>query len=103
MQIDKKQIIDEIVDRTHISKSLVEVVYSALELELKEMISLTGIDNEKVKIDLFDGVNLNCKYVPDRMFKSNLPSVGNVKTASKIKITASFADDYVKIPDRYAI
>lgn len=94
IKFTKENIIKDVAKQTNNTVSNVRVIYNALENVIFDILSSVNEERD-VCIKLFEGMNLNGTYIPEKTKKSNL--TGNVSSVdSKIKpkftITRSYCE-----------
>lgn len=92
--IKKSNLIRDIAKQTNNNADDVKVIYNALENIIFKVLSSAN-KNEDVCIKLFEGVNLECKYIHEKTKKNNLTGETHFvdsKIKPKFNITRSYCE-----------
>ena len=94
IKITKENLIKDIAKQTNKNISDVKCVYSALENTIFDILCSVDINGD-VRIKLFEGINLDGIYIPEKTKKNNLTGETNLvksKIKPKFYITRSYCE-----------
>lgn len=94
IRITKQNLIKDIAKKVGADKEYIGKIYDSLEEYIFE--KLSSVDDEHdVEIRLFNGISLDCVYVPEKSKKNNLTgkvSLVPSKIKPKFSITRTYCD-----------
>lgn len=89
----RDDLVNMISGETGVSQNFVRSIYDVMEEKVRFMLSQAN-ENEDVKLKLFEGIALECKFIPEKVRKNNL--TGEIITAkSKRKVKGKITKNYL--------
>jgi nucleoid DNA-binding protein len=88
----RDDLLNMISNETGVSQNFARSIYDTMEEKIRFMLSQAN-EREDVKLKLFEGIALECKFIPEKVWKNNL--TGEIITAkSKRKIKGKVTKNY---------
>lgn len=94
IKITKENLIKDIAKQTNNNICDVKAIYNALEKDVFDILSSVNKEQD-ICIKLFEGINLDGKYIPEKIKKNNLTGETNIvesKIKPKFNITRSYCE-----------
>ena len=89
----RDDLVNMISGETGVSQNFARSIYDTMEEKVRFMLSQAN-ENEDVKLKLFEGIALECKFIPEKVRKNNL--TGEIITAkSKRKVKGKITKNYL--------
>ena len=89
----RDDLVNMISGETGVSQNFARSIYDVMEEKVRFMLSQAN-ENEDVKLKLFEGIALECKFIPEKVRKNNL--TGEIITAkSKRKVKGKITKNYL--------
>ena len=90
----RDDLVNMISGETGVSQNFARSIYDTMEEKIRFMLSQAN-ENEDVKLKLFEGIALECKFIPEKVRKNNL--TGEIITAkSKRKVKGKITKNYLE-------
>ena len=90
----RDDLLNMISNETGVSQNFARSIYDTMEEKVRFMLSQAN-ENEDVKLKLFEGIALECKFIPEKVRKNNL--TGEMITAkSKRKVKGKITKNYLE-------
>lgn len=90
----RDDLVNMISGETGVSQNFARSIYDTMEEKVRFMLSQAN-ENEDVKLKLFEGIALECKFIPEKVRKNNL--TGEMITAkSKRKVKGKITKNYLE-------
>ena len=90
----RDDLVNMISGETGVSQNFARSIYDVMEEKVRFMLSQAN-ENEDVKLKLFEGIALECKFIPEKVRKNNL--TGEIITAkSKRKVEGKITKNYLE-------
>ena len=90
----RDDLLNMISNETGISQNFARSIYDTMEEKIRFMLSQAN-EREDVKLKLFEGIALECKFIPEKVRKNNL--TGEIITAkSKRKVKGKITKNYLE-------
>ena len=89
----RDDLVNMISGETGVSQNFARSIYDTMEEKIRFMLSQAN-EHEDVKLKLFEGIALECKFIPEKVRKNNL--TGEIITAkSKRKVKGKITKNYL--------
>lgn len=90
----RDDLVNMISGETGVSQNFARSIYDTMEEKVRFMLSQAN-EHEDVKLKLFEGIALECKFIPEKVRKNNL--TGEMITAkSKRKVKGKVTKNYLE-------
>ena len=90
----RDDLLNMISNETGVSQNFARSIYDTMEEKIRFMLSQAN-EREDVKLKLFEGIALECKFIPEKVRKNNL--TGEIITAkSKRKVKGKITKNYLE-------
>ena len=90
----RDDLVNMISGETGVSQNFARSIYDTMEEKIRFMLSQAN-EHEDVKLKLFEGITLECKFIPEKVWKNNL--TGEIITAkSKRKVKGKVTKNYLE-------
>ena len=90
----RDDLLNMISNETGVSQNFARSIYDTMEEKIRFMLSQAN-EREDVKLKLFEGIALECKFIPEKVRKNNL--TGEMITAkSKRKVKGKITKNYLE-------
>lgn len=93
LRFTREDIIKQVAKDSYTSQATVRSILDSLEQRIFDNLSLTSEEYPNIIIRLFEGINFETTFVPEKLMKNNLTGK-DIKAKSKIKLKVNVSRTY---------